>query len=450
MLRRTALLLILAGILADVLPGAAQAARKTVVLRSAPVAMAGFNVEFPKLWVPAPKLDGSVVGMDARLVDTHGKAVTIRDVMLHHVVFYKRTRPASPSVCAGNSQEAFYGTGEELQQLRLPAGYGYPVAKGERWKMNAMLMSHSLRSLKVRVEYTVTIETGNRLEPVIPLWVRANGCGDAVSYPVWGGGGPGGVDTRTYDWRVPFDARIVAVGGHLHGGAKDMYLTQPQCGGRRLLDTTPRYGMPDDLYYTARPILHEPGPVDTRYFLSATGIQVRRGEILRLTGTYDSSRPHTRVMSIMHIYLAKHAAPATQDCAALPADAQELVKDRPVRLDPPDVPVPLNVLGDDGHTHEITTLPWTPRPLGDPASVALKDNAFDPPYVQLKSGSKLTWRFHDRVAHNVTFANGPMLQGSPTLAGGKTFTTQFTRAGRYELFCYLHPLQMHQVIDVVG
>ena len=120
---------------------------------------------------------------------------------------------------------------------------------------------------------------------MIPLWVRANGCGDAVSYPVWGGGGPGGTDTRTYDWRVPFDARIVAVGGHLHGGAKDMLLSQPECGGRRLLDTAPRYGMPDNLYYTARPILHEPGPVDTRYFLSQTGIQVRRGETLTLTGT---------------------------------------------------------------------------------------------------------------------------------------------------------------------
>ena len=448
MLRRTALLLILAGILAGALPGAAQAARKTVVLRSAPVAMAGFNVEFPKLFVPTPKLDGYVVGMDARLVDTKGKPVTIRDVMLHHVVFYKRIKPASQSVCAGKAQEAFYGTGEELQQLRLPPGYGYPTAKGERWKMNAMLMSHSLRSLKVRVEYTVTIETGE-LEPVIPLWVRANGCGDAVSYPVWGGGEPGAVDTRTYNWRVPFDARIVAVGGHLHGGAKDMVLSQPECGGRRLLDTTPRYGMPDNLYYTARPILHEPGPVDTRYFLSQTGIQVRRGETLTLSGTYDDAKPHTRVMSIMHIYLAKHAAPAAQDCAPLPADAQQLVKDEPVRLDPPDVSVPLNMLGDDGHTHELTSLPWPLTPLGDPAAVALKDNAFDPPYVQLKSGSKLTWSFDDKVSHNVTFASGPMLQGSPTLAGGKPFTTQFTRAGRYELFCYLHPLQMHQVIDVV-
>jgi hypothetical protein len=450
MFRQAASLLILAGLLAAALPAAAQAARKTLVLRSAPVAMGGFNVEFPKLFVPAPKLDGYVVGMDARLVDTHGRAVTIRDVMLHHTVFYRRGVPDSQSDCAGKAQEAFYGTGEEKEQLRLPAGYGYPVAETDRWKMNAMLMSHSLRSVRVQVEYTVTVETSTKLVPVIPLWVRANGCGDAVSYPVWGGGGPGGTDTRAYGWKVPFDARIVAVGGHLHGGAKDMFLSQPECGGRRLLDTTPRYGMPDNLYYTARPILHEPGPVDTRYFLSKTGIQVRRGETLKLTGLYDSSKPHTRVMSIMHVYLAKTPAPEQQDCAALPADAQQLVKDEPVRLDPPDISVPLNMLGSDGHTHEITTPPWPLAPLGDPAKVELKDNAFDPPYVQISKGSKLTWSFDDKIAHNVTFASGPMLTGSPTLAGGKTFTTQFTRSGRYELFCYLHPLAMHQVIDVVG
>jgi hypothetical protein len=441
--------LILAGVLAATLPAAAQAARRTVVLRSAPVQMGGFNVEFPKFFVPAPKLDGYVVGMEARLVDTHGRAVTIRDVMLHHTVFYRRGAPDSQSACAGKSQEAFYGTGEEDEQLRLPAGYGYPVAKDDRWKMNAMLMSHSIRSLKVQVEYTVTVETGKKLTPVIPLWVRANGCGDSVSYPVWGGGAPGSIDTRSFDWKVPFDARIVAVGGHLHGGSKDMFLSQPACGDRRLLDTAPRYGMPDDLYYTARPVLHEPGPVDTRYFLSKTGIQVRRGETLKLTGLYDNSNPHTRVMSIMHVYLAKSPAPKQQDCAPLPADAQELVKDRPVRLDPPAIPVPLNELGADGHTHEITDLPWPVTPLADPARVELKDNAFDPPYVQLKRGSKLTWSFDDPIDHNVTFGSGPVLVGSPTLADGKTFTTQFTRAGRYELFCYLHPIAMHQVIDVV-
>ena len=54
-----------------------------------------------------------------------------------------------------------------------------------------------------------------------------------------------------------------------------MFLSQPRCGNRRLLDTAPRFGMPDNLYYRARPILHEPGPVDTRYFLSRKGIPVR-------------------------------------------------------------------------------------------------------------------------------------------------------------------------------
>jgi plastocyanin len=446
MLRRAALLLILAGVLVGVRDGTAEAARKTVVLRSAPVEVGGFNVEFPRQFVPTPRLDGFIVRMDVRLVDAKGRPVTIRDVMLHHVIFFKRGRPASRSACAGAQQEGFYGTGEERQQLRLPPGYGYPVAKDDRWKMNTMLMSHSQRSLRVRIEYTVTVETRAKLEPVIPLWVRANGCGESASYPVWG---DGGIDTRSYDWRVPFDARIVAVGGHLHGGAKDLYLSQPACGGRRLLDTAPRYGMPDDLYYTARPILHEPGPVDTRYFLSKTGIQVRLGETLTVTGLYDATKPHTRVMAIMHIYLARHAAPPRPDCAPLPADARYHVKDQPVRLDPPDVSVPLNALGDDGHTHEITTPPWPLTELANPARIALEDNAFDPPYVRIKSGSWLTWRFNDRIEHNVTFASGPRLQGSPTLANGEAFTTQFTKTGRYELFCYLHPLQMHQVIDVV-
>ena len=109
--------------------------------------------------------------------------------------------------------------------------------------------------------------------------------------------------------RPPYNARIVAVGGHLHGGAKDMWLSQPRCGDRRLLDTRPFFGMPDHLYYRVRPILHEPGPMDTHYFLSKTGIAIRKGEKIRLTGAYDAEHPHPRVMSIMHVYLARDPRP---------------------------------------------------------------------------------------------------------------------------------------------
>src|SRR4051794_29687864 len=321
-MRRVVLLVVVAW---AALAPVARAERRVFVYRSTPVAMGQFNVEFPKQWVKAPPRDGYIVSMSARLVDTRGRVVTIRDVMLHHVVFFRRRFQSTASACTGARQEAFYGTGEEKQSLQLPPGYGYRVRQGDRWRMNAMLMSHSVRSLRVRVEYRVTVASGVRLQGVVPFWVRANGCGSSTSYPVWGDGGAGSTDTRTYAWRVPFDARIVAVGGHLHGGSKDMWLSQPACADRRLLDTAPRYGMPEDLYYRARPVLHEPGPIDTRYFVSKTGIQVRRGETLRLTGTYDDANPHARVMAIMHIYVVPHAA-GKASCPALPADAQERVK----------------------------------------------------------------------------------------------------------------------------
>lgn len=438
---------VLAGVLWAALATAAHAGQRTFVYRSAPITMGQFNVDFPREWVKAPPRDGYIVGMNARLVDMRGRAVTIRDVMLHHVVFFRRRSDPAASACAGKLQEAFYGTGEERQALRLPPGYGYRVRRGDRWRMNAMLMSHGMRSLRVRVEYRVQVVTGRRLQGVVPFWVRANGCGSSTSYPVWGDGGPGSTDTRTFNWRVPFDARIVAVGGHLHGGSKDMWLAQRACGGRRLLGTAPRYGMPDHLYYTNRPVLHEPGPIDTRYFRSKTGVQVRRGEVLSLTGVYDDATPHPRVMAIMHVYVVPHAA-GKDPCPALPADARESVKAGPARTEAPVVRVPLNRLDADGHTRPILDPPWPAVPLGRRGVVALRDSAFVPKRVAVHAGDAVTWRFDDAVPHNVTFANGPRLTGSPTLSGGRSYTSRFTVPGHYELFCYLHPVTMHQVIDV--
>ncbi len=146
-------------------------------------------------------------------------------------------------------------------------------------------------SIDAYIQYKVTVVTGRPMKTVEPFWVRANGCGAQVSYAVLGGGAPGSTYSRFYDWRIPFDGRIVAAGGHLHGGAKDMWMSQPRCGNRRILDNSPRFGMPDHIYYKARPILHEPGPFDTRYFMSRTGIPVRKGEIIRLNADYDNSAP---------------------------------------------------------------------------------------------------------------------------------------------------------------
>ena len=444
--QRAGSLLAVALVLSFALPAAAQAKVKTYTLQYGPIRMANFNVKFPKVPVKAPGVDGYVVGMTTSLVDRRGRAITIRDVMLHHIVFHRVGRSAGPWPCSSSSGEPIYGTGEEKQNLRLPPGYGYRIHKSDRWRITAMLMSHSEEARQVYVRYRVTVLTGRQLKIVHPFWVRASGCGAQVSYPVQGGGEPGSTDTRSYNWKVPFNGRIVAVGGHLHGGARDMWLSQPRCGDRRLLDTAPRFGMPDNLYYRAQPILHEPGPVDTRYFLSRQGIPVRKGETIRLTGAYESEVPHPRVMAIMHVYVTPdNSIPKT--CRPLPADRKELTKYKRTRLVPPKVRVPLNRLGADGHTHAFNAPLTGAEPLADGATVNLRDARFTPGHVSVEAGASLRWRFQDAIPHNVLLANGPRLVGSPTLTTG-TATSRFAVPGRYELFCYLHPMTMHEVVDV--
>ena len=435
-----------ATVAALLLPAAGEAKVTTYKLRFGPVNMGGFNVALPKAPTRAPGVDGYVTRMSASLVDGRGRPITIRDVMLHHVVFHRVGGSRGYQCSPGG--EAIFGTGEENQQLRLPRGYGYRVRSHDRWRITAMLMSHSLRAMKAYVQYRVTVTSGRRLTPVRPFWVRASGCGSQVSYPVEGGGEPGSTNRRSFGWRVPFDGRIVAVGGHLHGGAKDMFLSQPRCGDRRLLDTAPRYGMPNHLYYRARPILHEPGPVDTRYFMSRTGIPVVRGETIRLTGVYERERPHPRVMSIMHVYVAQ-GRPVPRKCTPLPADRRELVKYKRVRTRPPQVTVPLNRLGPDGHTRIVETPLTGARALKDGDTVDLRNSRFTPGHVSIPAGASLTWRFRDAIPHNVLLANGPRLVGSRTLTRGATATSRFIVPGRYELFCYLHPVTMHEVVDVL-
>src|SRR3954454_13364523 len=427
-------------------PACAHAATKTYNLRYGPVQMGGFNVEFPKAAIPAPRVDGYVVGMHAEIQDRNGRPITIRDVMLHHTVFFQNTPSVGLGSCGATHQEAFYGTGEEDESLILPPGYGYRTSRSARWSMHAMLMSHSLRRMNVYVTYKVTVVTGRAMRAVRPTWVRASGCW--ITYPVWGDGGPGATDERSYRWKIPYDGRIVAAGGHLHGGSKDMWMTQPRCNDRRILDTAPHYGMPDSLYYRARPILREPGPIDTRYFLSGDGIPVHKGETIDLHSVYDNSMPHSRVMSIMHVYVAPGPVPKTR-CAALPKDARELTHTQRVRTEPPQVRIPLNQLDDNDRVQEILNPPWPVKEVASGSVVRLKDYAFAPQHVQIKVGQKLKWSFDDRTSHNLTFASGPRLIRGPTAANGRRYTTQFTTPGQYQLFCYLHPMSMHEVVDVL-
>src|SRR5580765_3552924 len=136
-----AALALLCALLVPAAPAAAKLHRYT--LQYGPVRMGGFNVKLPKAKVRAPRVNGYIVHMDAELVNAKGRRVTIRDVMLHHLVFHRRRESSVRNACSSRHGEAFYGTGEEQQELRLPPGYGYRITAKDKWRVTAMLMSHS-------------------------------------------------------------------------------------------------------------------------------------------------------------------------------------------------------------------------------------------------------------------------------------------------------------------
>lgn len=433
----------------------AMARTRIYTYRSRAFDMNSFQVRLPKVPVQAPQVNGYIAAMRAYLVYDDGRQVSLKDVMLHHIVFINHGRQPRQfkGSCEGRWGEPFYGTGEEHQRLILPRGYGYRIETGDRWRMQTMLMSHTLARKRVRVEYRVRVISGaaaRSLHHVKPVWIRANGCASAnPSYTVEGGGPPGSVSERTFTWHVPITGRLVAAGGHLHGGGVDLRLTEPGCGDRTLVDTQPLYAPQSDLVYRIRPILHEPGPISTKYFLSQTGIWVRRGQVLKLTGSYDGQYPRARVMAIMHLYIEPTGDnPKPPKCPPLPNDIQSFWLRKGATTKPPYEPVPLNRLESDGHVHQVAALTAATKVYDGNATVDLRDSEFTPERVSIPAGASLTWRFDDPFGHNVLFASGPRVVGSATHSHGQTQTQRFSAPGTYQLFCYLHPVTMQQEVIV--
>jgi plastocyanin len=227
-----------------------------------------------------------------------------------------------------------------------------------------------------------------------------------------------------------------------------MELTEPQCGDRKLFDTDPLYGQPNDTVYRIRPILHEPGPISTRYYLSTPGISVVRGQKINLVSDYDNEYARPRVMAIMHVYISPDDSVTQQKvCDPLPPAWLRMLRAGD-RYDPPYTKVPLTLLESDGTIRAVDELPGPFKQYGDSATVEVRNGAFGPSKIQIPLGGRVTWRFDDAVAHNVLLANGPAVIGTPTLTHGKAISRQFLKPGRYQLFCYLHPVTMHQEVEV--
>jgi plastocyanin len=403
-----------------VLAGPALAGEQTLVLRSPEITVPGYGVSQGTLLVPSPAEDGYVTGLTVDIVDAAGNVQGPGRIMLHHVVLARF--PGRDFTC-GSSAERFFALGEERFALRLPAGYGYANNGSDGWGMVYMLMNHRQNELRGYVRYTVRYTTGETLAPVTPVWLDVRNCsGPDPVFDVPGTGKPGSTYTTASDFTMPRSGRLVAGGGHVHGGAARLELRNTTCGTTPFT-SEPTWGGPEP-----KPLLHEPGPAKMSSFTSAEGIPVAAGQKLRLAAVYDNGAPHARAMGIMILYLAPGEV---SGCPAAPA----LAIDRGSPSPPPPFTLPL---------------PRAPKgPVAkDIASTWVGDYRYGKERISIKRGTTFSWQFVGGVRHDVTVVSGPEGFSAPWSASGGSFSHRFTRPGTYKLFCSLHPAQMVQQILV--
>jgi plastocyanin len=394
--------------------------------------------------IRTPRINGFITHMQADVVDVRtGKIVPIQRIMLHHIVFSNLgADPAHPK------GQAFYGDGEERAQMDLPPGYGYPIARNDRWGFVWMLMNHRDQPDKVYIRYRVTLDRNPRLHPVVPVaWDTSHGRQGLV-FDVPGGGAPGSIDQRSATHSVPVSGRLVAGLGHVHGGARSLTLSEPTCGNRRIYVSRPTWGLPSHPFYHVRPVLHEPGPIHMNEFQSEAGIPVAAGQPLTLTSRYDNQYPHVRAMGLMLAYLAPDPR-VTAPCGPIPTDVKLVKSPVPGRGAAPHIPIPTYRYNAAGQAVRASAPSGggSVTSTGD-AQVDVTDQGFSDGSLSIPQGSTVTWKFLGPSLHNITLASGPEGFSSDRLLGGKAFSKQFTKAGTYQFFCELHPVGMIEQVVV--
>jgi plastocyanin len=88
--------------------------------------------------------------------------------------------------------------------------------------------------------------------------------------------------------------------------------------------------------------------------------------------------------------------------------------------------------------------PRTAAPSGGDAAatVAVDELTFSPKKVEISAGETVDWQWDGKTVHDVAFDDGP---ASPKQREG-TWQHTFTRPGRYDYVCTLHPGMVGEVV----
>jgi hypothetical protein len=254
------------------------AGTRELVLELAPIdlpAQAGHEIEQPLPGEATIPVSGWLQGYRVEVLDANGRAVP--RAVIHHV-----------NIMAPDRRELFSpvmqrigAVGHETAPVALPGLIGYPIEKGGRIMVSAMLHNPTGEAYhRVRVRVRFKHETKGWIDPidVFPFYMDVTPPATLHSFDL-----PPGRSEQSWEAQPAVNGRILGMGGHVHQHATSLRLTDVTEG--RVL-------------YETAPVLDEAGRVTgmpQNFFLGKLGIPVRAAHTYRLTVTYENPTGDTIV-----------------------------------------------------------------------------------------------------------------------------------------------------------
>ncbi len=94
-----------------------------------------------------------------------------------------------------------------------------------------------------------------------------------------------------------------------------------------------------------------------------------------------------------------------------------------------------------------TTTPATPTPGAGLNSVMIKNFAFSPATLTIKTGTTVTWMNQDGAPHTIASDPGSVVAfTSESLANGASYQFTFNQTGTYSYYCTIHPSMKGTII----
>lgn len=248
------------------------AAAQTITLRLGPLNLPA-NSDHSAVAQPPDQyldllFDGWIIAYHPRLTDAAGNTIPGR--LLHHVAFWNVSR--SDFLCP-NKEEHIFGAGGEMNDWPALPGFGYPVAKGNRIRINTMFhnptdTSYPEAYIEVVIEYR---RTGTaQLRSVYPTWFDVMECGNS-GYNL-----DPGQNFHQGSFTLKHTGTLLGVGGHMHD-----YGTLLELQNVTRDENIARLAPQVDTEGRIRSM-----PIVT--FLEQGGYRLNRGETLRVTSAYNN------------------------------------------------------------------------------------------------------------------------------------------------------------------